>query len=160
VITIKEARKLLAIDRDDLDTAIMDQPVVYAEVALKRVEAESRRDRAKDSISLAESRAYIRLRTNAEKGTSETELKFRVQKESSVVEAHDDYRKHKEDAAQWLAVEEAFRQRGFMLRELARMWAAEHYESDSVSGQLKQHKKDRVRVQEATKAARRSRSNA
>lgn len=131
----------LRIDRDDLDTEIMEQPQLFCGVARRYAIALSQRDAAKEAVGVARAAAYYVVRQQIEAaGIKATEAAIAVQIESNKEyrAAMDQYGLLKLAADQLLAEKEAWQQRSYALKDLAALWIAGYCGVSSVKGKASQ----------------------
>lgn len=129
--TLNEARLALQLDKADLDEEMVRHPMLLAEVGRRHIESNNERDRAKDRLEEIEAHAYLVERKKAEAKATDYAIKAAARTSKEVIQAQEDYRDAKEEAAQWDVIWSAFQQRSFMLNKLAELWTTQYYSSDS-----------------------------
>lgn len=133
--SIQAARQLLVIDRNHLDDELEMQSEYYYAVSERYTEACENRDRSKDRLTTAQNRAIDTARRKySEAGTKFTEAQLTQESlldsnYQAELELHGRYRK---EAADWANMQESFRSRGYMLRELCHLYSANYFTTNSV----------------------------
>jgi hypothetical protein len=133
---LDEYRGRLIIDRDDLDTALQQQPELFYHVADALVQAVAERDACKLELEEALAREDKSLRVAAAKTDGKlTEAAIRQQ--LALVPVIQDLERElldlKRAADSWQALKEGYTQRSYMLRELVGMYLS-RLSSGSMSG--------------------------
>lgn len=135
--TLQDAKVGLIIDKDDLDSAIIQQSVLFYDVSQELVSAKENRDRSKDGMERVEAELSgefrMSLLDNKEKVT-EARLKELVASDAEFRKARTLYLSARNVVDSWESMKEAYSQRSFMIRELAHLWAANYYGDPTVSG--------------------------
>lgn len=130
-------RERLEIDRDDLDTCLIEQPELYYHVIQEHVEAVSERDAAKLDLEEAEAEADRKIRDDFDQ-SGEKITEARVQQELRLVPRLQELRRRlvKLTTAvnHQVALKEAYQQRSFMLRELVALCIHQGYDQGMSSG--------------------------
>lgn len=134
---LQKLRDSLRIDRDDLDTALEEQPELYYHVAQAHATAVAEADAAKldrDEV-LAELDGKIRVAVEA-RGEKITENKIfqELQLLPLAQEARRARIKAGEVVNDWQALKDAYHQRSFMLRELVALYIAQRHDSAMAGG--------------------------
>lgn len=130
-------RGSLRIDRDDLDTCLINQPDLYYHVSVEYTRAVAARDEVK--LELEELHAVLdkEVRSAAAK-LDEKITEARVQNEILLKPRYRELRQllleRTEEVGQWSALKEGFHQRSYMLRELVGLCIAEGYDNAGASG--------------------------
>lgn len=133
-VEISDFAGCLRIDKNDLDTALMEQPDLFYRVSQQLALAISRRDQEKldrDNM-ISETANHIRLKAE-KRGEKVTEkgLAELVEIDEEVVAVKRDYIKANAVAEEWLALKEALSQRGHALRELVQLYNANYFTTAS-----------------------------
>lgn len=134
---LEQYRGYLRIDRDDLDTSLMEQPEMFHHVANAFVEASARRDEAKLELEelLAELDQSVRAKAlQDDEKLTETALQNRLREMPRVQEAQRRCLATRKEADRWVALKESFQQRSFMLRELVHKLIAERHDLSAEAG--------------------------
>lgn len=151
----EEFKRLLQIDRTDLDTAQADQASVFLEVAERYVMAASIRDEARDTLARRDAElARDERRALGQAGEKVTEaiINDYVMLHPAHSALSVDYESCKRLADKWGAMQRSFEQRKSMLQELTGLFAAGYWNSGSV--------KPRASVQDAVAASIKEKQNA
>lgn len=115
---LQEFREAREIDRDDMDTMLTRQHVLYGDAFEEHALAVSRRDMAKNDMERVYSETYLTLRKKSFKDKpSETTLKHMVETDDDYLAAQAEYFKMKKSADRWEAIVISFKDRSYMLRE-------------------------------------------
>lgn len=146
-------RAQLAIDKDQLDECLVQQPELYYHVAEELSHAVARRDALKIDADIAEAEEARRLRDLAEReerkmteGALKEELTLsprlqRLRRERVEAEA---------EISSWVVLKESFQQRSYMLRELVPMHLSRFNSGSMNLGPREQlHESNRARIKEA-----------
>ncbi|MHA1942631.1 MAG: hypothetical protein ACW97P_13085 [Candidatus Hodarchaeales archaeon] len=133
-LSLEEGREKLIIDKCDLDGEVSVQVIAANLIGEKLVDAESRRDEAKENVATQDALVSITLRREAEdKNEKVTEAKLKelvhVSKEHET--AMEEYLKLKEEAAHWKILREDFIGRSYMLTQLCELYKSDYYSKDS-----------------------------
>lgn len=129
-----DLRDALKIDRDGLDDELVAQPQNYFEAARGVAMAISRRDKARDERDKVRAAAYLRVRTKLEKrGDKVTEavINNSIELDDEVRTAETAVRDAAERAGLWEALEKAWSQRGYALKDLVQLHVMSYSQSDS-----------------------------
>lgn len=111
----------LQIDKDDLDTCLVEQPDLYYHVAEHFVSAVARRDEVKLSIEQVTAELGEQMRKAAaarDEKLTEAAITRKLADTPRLQEMEAQYLHLRLEADKWQALKEAFQQRSFMLREL------------------------------------------
>lgn len=142
---LDDYRKMLKIDRHNLDEELIQQASHFMGVAEAFALAVSKREFAKEEVNRVAARLYVRFRKNQAEGekVTEAQINAKISKHEDHIAARDGYKQASEDADRWLALKEAFHQRSFMLRELARLYDAGYWQPNSSAGKSpRDHERD------------------
>lgn len=119
---LSKYRKLLAIDREQLEDCIADHPNLYLEVALERSEAISQRDACKLDVEELHAKLDKGIRAKAaekDEKLTEASIQQRIKDDPSMQKSKTNHLASIKEADDWGAMVEAFTARGYALRELA-----------------------------------------
>lgn len=139
----------LVIDKHWLDTEVMEQPVLYHEVADQAAVCASYRDKAKKGLAETEAKVGASLRLKHKKAgdkLTEREVAEKVLHSEEYREAYKQFLRYKLLTDRWGALRESFDQRENMLRVLESLISANYYSGDSVSEGKTRGTADRVAV--------------
>jgi hypothetical protein len=117
-------RDQLSIDKDDLDTSLIEQPDLYYHVAECFSEAVADRDSAKLDLEQALAGLDEQLRQEAaarEEKVTEVLIQRRLATHPRIQELERSSLRLRAEVDKWQALKEAYQQRSFMLRELVQM---------------------------------------
>lgn len=120
----------IKIDRDELDTCLIQQPQLYYEVSERLALAISRRDAQRDEVKVTESEVDEIVREEAaeeEKKITEAGVKAQVAQHRSVVAARRLLTRLETEIGRLSALKEAYSQRSHALRELCGLYAANYW---------------------------------
>lgn len=133
-------RAALLIDKNDLDEAMVRQPVLYSEVSEAQVLAAAQRDTAKQRLEATDARLADNIRRAWSKEGerfAEARVGDAVLQEAEHVAALAEYSRCARRASYLGSLVSSFEQRGKMLRELAGLFMSGYF-SRSVSSRGKQ----------------------
>jgi len=150
--------KLLKIDRNALDDALVRQPSLFLSVSQGYVEAVSERDEAKEDIAVTKAEVSLDVRTKLDaEGSKSTEAIV-----TAMVEIDKRYRtvmkiylEAKKEADRLLAMKEAFQQRAYVLKDLATLYVAGYYGDSVVRGSAPQEVRNQAYQTNREKLAKR-----
>ena len=135
--SLSQLEKLLAIDKDDLDTELVRQPQLFYEVSELMVEAVANRDRLKDALGVTEAQVAAAVRdrlSRQEVKVTEGLVREEIALDAKTLKAQHEFQEAKHAADQAQQLREAFIQRSFMLRDLASLYVAGYYTQGAVRG--------------------------
>ena len=151
----------LQIDRNALDDELVHQPSKFLQASRDYAEALSVRDQAKQDVEVSKAEASLRIRRQCEQdGEKVTEaiIAARVETDKKCRQAVTTYLDSKKACEEALALKEAFMQRSYVLKDLAALYIAGYYGSDSVRGgaarELRDHEYSNNRAKLAEKRRR------
>lgn len=136
--TIESLRKLLEIDKYEIDEEIVRQPQLFFEIGEAAVKAAAERDFAKDELKRIDAELYGTLRRKLEKGSgkaTEGQVTNAVLTDKQHIRAVKRYIRANEKSDLLQALKEAFNQRSYMLRDLASLYVANYYEKSSMTSE-------------------------
>lgn len=151
--TVREMERGLHIDRDDLDSCLIEQPDRYYHVAAAHAAAVADRDVAKLDFDEVYAELDRTIRTEAEKAekkVTEGSIQQEIKLERTYAEAKRKIVDLDAQVAALQALKEAFHQRSFMLRELVALVIAERSDMAGAGGAYEA----RARRAEAAQTAR------
>lgn len=137
VISFDKLKTYLAIDKDDLDTCLMEQPSIFFEVATALANANAERDAAKLVLEEEQAKLDQDLRKQAERAgekvtESSLQNKLRILPKIQELQAKFADSRHKAEA--WSVLKESFIQRSFMLRELVALYISQRHDHAMEAG--------------------------
>lgn len=152
----RRLKKLVAIDKHDLDNALEQQPTLYLEASDLLGEVAGLRDHHKEKQSSRAAEIGIELRDTGEY-KSEASIK-------EALEANDENYGMKVEVANWskfttqcYGLKDAFDQRGRALRELTHLYISGYYQSNAAGRRRLsdlEHEENRKQLAEARRAKR------
>ena len=127
--TIEQFRAGLAIDKDDLDECLIRQPELYWHVAEAHSLAKAERDARKLDLEILEAEASQRIRIDhAESGEKGRLTEGDIAEQLLLIPGIQKLRRERlaleAKIEEWLALNESFTQRSYMLRELVPLYLA------------------------------------
>ncbi|MCK5235407.1 MAG: hypothetical protein KAR06_00365 [Deltaproteobacteria bacterium] len=134
---IEEFRDLLKLDRTKLDHACQTQADLFYRVSQQYTMAVSRRDEAKEEVSMVDAKMGQKLRATAlanDEKLTDKKMAADVQASSEHEEAHSNYLTIKAEADEWGILKESFLQRASMLKELCSLYIAGYFSDVVISG--------------------------
>lgn len=144
----------LRIEKDALDDEFVRQPQMLQEVCSRYALAVSLRDAAKDAVKQVEAELAVSMRERAPEGKRPTDKSIEAQVDSHPrrQKAFDTYVESIREALEWEGMFESWKQRGYVLSELTKLFLAGYWSkasSDSSASQSRYREaeiaKDRVR---------------
>jgi hypothetical protein len=136
-------RAKIRIDKNDLDTAVVEQPEVFLEISEAYSSACSIRDAAKDTLARADSElAAVVRRTLEAKGMKDTKdnVSDGILLHPDRVIVKRDYDIAVRTADMWGDLKFAFEQRMRMLRELVQLYAVGYFTTRSMKGSQEENR--------------------
>lgn len=135
----EELEDSLKIDRNALDEELIQHSQLFHTVSESAVLAAAERDQAKEELDSVYASEDKEVRLNWEEVSdglkmTETTVANAAKSSTAYKEALETYQEKRLHAAQWLALKDAFHQRGYMLRELCGLYMSEYFTKDSVQG--------------------------
>lgn len=158
--TLAECRAFLSIDRDDLDSCLMEQPEVFYRVAQAFTLAQAERDSIKLDLTEAQAELGVQFRKQAlekEEKLTEDGLKQKLSMAPRIQKLERQLLDASASANEYGALKESFQQRSFMLRELVALKITQRRDEDSAGGSHSGHAKLAQSNREATDRLRRER---
>ena len=132
-----EFKKMLLIDRDSLDEAVMQHAHILMEISEEAANMGSIRDRKKEQVELLFSSLTLDERARASKDGA----RVTVDQVNAMVAMSPKYQKAIEEyqdinlvLSKWEALKSSYISRGYMLRELCGLHATGYFTSNSVKG--------------------------
>jgi hypothetical protein len=126
-VSREDLRDQLSINKDDLDTSLVEQPDLYYHVAECYSESVAERDASKLDLEQAIAGLDEQLRQEAaarEEKVTETLIQRRLATHPRIQELERNALRLRAEVDKWQALKEAYQQRSFMLRELVQMLIA------------------------------------
>lgn len=123
----------LEINRNNLDRAIMENPQLFAQVGERKALAISAKDAAADrlKITMAEIALRVREGDDGSRKLTEATVTALVQADREYIEAVSRANTARFWADKWAVLQESFKQRGYMLSEMASLWVAGYWSNTS-----------------------------
>lgn len=128
-------RKRVLIDKDDLDTELVQHAHTLMLVGERLAEADARVDRLREDQKRVSAGLYAPMARRVEKGgtrATKEAIGQAMEQHPKHIAARDAYKKAQLQAGKWGALKEAYVSRGFALRQLCAMYMANYYQSESV----------------------------
>ena len=131
---IAELKQYLKINKHRLDEELEEQPMLLFQISEAFVQASAERDMLKEQLATIDAtldgKARAKLERTLDKVT-EAMVKNAVQTSGDHEAASAAYLKAKNQADLLAALKEAFHSRGYMIRDLCTLYAANYYEQGS-----------------------------
>ena len=149
---IAEFKDYLAIDRNNLDEAVIQQPQLYFQVGEAHAMAIAERDATKEDLAFVDAGLRAKHRKVLEKAemkVTEGAIEAGVIQDPEHMNAFDRYTDSKRKADELWALKESFGQRMSALEVLARLYASNYFAKDSMrtdKGIMSEAKAGRARV--------------
>ena len=131
VSELERYRGHLAIDQDDLDKCLMEQPEVYYVVAQAVANTTAERDKLKLELEELQAKLGLDLRDQATRRNeklTEGGLEQKLAGMPKIQELQRSLLTKRQEAESWGVLKEAFQQRSFMLRELVALFIAQRHD--------------------------------
>lgn len=122
--------RYVSIDEHALEDCLTQQSISYYEVSKRLALESSKRDAAKNYLREVEARVDVELRDDARKTATkctETELASRRQIHEDVTEANRALTRFQYRVRCLEALDKAFSQRAYVIRDLCQLWIASYY---------------------------------
>ena len=142
---IAELEDGLRIDKHGLDDALEQQPDLYYRVSKAVTICVSRQDALKQEVEEVEAEADERVRMSAEtlkEKLTETECKMRARLDPKLKGVRQDYIRMNRKVRELQALEKAFSQRSYAIKELVSLYVASYW-GDNTGGRSSNSMKDR-----------------
>jgi len=159
-VNLSSCREFLAIERDNLDACLVEQPEVYYRVAQAFSIAVAERDAVKLDLEEARAELDIQFRkqaAEAEEKMTEASLQQKLRVAPKMQKLERDFLQVKAIADDWQALKESFQQRSFMLRELVALQISQRYDEGAAGGAQSSHARLAGATKDRTDALRRER---
>jgi len=153
---ISKMEDKLNIDHDALEECLQMQPEHLYEVSKKWTLYISRRDQAKQNLTLLESQIGIEIRSTLrkeDKKTTEKEIETLLISDEAIVEANRDLLKLSAAIGQLNALKEAFINRGYVLKDMVSLYLHNYFGDPSNAPQSRVPSHIRERQTEEAKTA-------
>ena len=131
---IAELKQYLRINKHRLDEELEEQPMLLFQISEAFVQASAERDMLKEQLATIDATLDGKARTKLERTqdkVTEAMVKNSVQTSADHEAASAAYLKAKNQADLLAALKEAFHSRGYMIRDLCTLYAANYYEQGS-----------------------------
>jgi hypothetical protein len=131
VSDLERQRAYLAIDRDNLDDCLMQQPEVYYSVAQALALANADRDACKLDLEELQAQLDQDIRAEAlrkDEKLTETSLQNRLKTLPKMQDIQRVLLKKRQEAESWQMLKEAFQQRSYMLKEIVALFIAQRHD--------------------------------
>ena len=162
---LDKSKAKLAIDEDDLDSALIEQPEFFFHVCEHYARAVARRDETK--LDLDEIRAMVDAEIREDATTegrriTETQIDYQLRADERVRKVKRRYIADTAVSDAWGMLKESFQQRSFMLREMVSLAISQQRDIASAYGsssrrEARDRKAGQVRAEVAEKRTRRTR---
>jgi len=133
---IANLKKILIIDRLNLEKELQEQPSIFFDIATQCAEAISERDKEKEERDRVWAKAFLTYKSTIladGKYPTDTATKSLADSSDDYREATDRYLGAKEKADILIGLKDALQERAVMLRELCGLWTTGYYQDISVS---------------------------
>lgn len=133
----KQVRAQLAIDKNDLNTCVERQPVIYQEVGEKVSFLLSQRDAKKEELARAEAEIAGEVReaaANRKETKTVGEVRDAVLLNRSRMKLADELARLELEVSLWTNLKFSFDQRGKMLREEVALFTSGYFQASSLGG--------------------------
>lgn len=135
-LTLKEAQKLLLIDKYALDIVCVEQPELFSRIALAHSKAVNLRDKGREDLVIGDAEISNSLRLTSEKTEmklTEAKLSLQVVVHETHIKNNEEYLELKLEADQWSALRESFLQRASMIKLLCELYLSDYFSTKSVT---------------------------
>ena len=134
---LSELAESIRIDRFNLDEEMVQHSSLFWQVAERAAIARSRLDQAKAELDVQEAELYHKIRLESEENgekTTENALSMALKRHPKRVAAREHYLQLQLEVEKLDQLRDSFRQRGFMLRDLAALHIAGYYAEAETGG--------------------------
>lgn len=155
MLDIEALKQKLKIDKSRLDDEVAQQPMLFYEIAEQFEQASAEADFAKEQLATADAGLDGKIRidlSRSEDRITEAMVRNGVQLDKKHEAAFKSYIEAKTRAGELAALKDAFRQRGFMLRDLVGLHSASYFEQSSMNADKAQYRERRRIIAEARDA--------
>lgn len=135
--TPETLRDRLRIDKSQLDREVSEQPVLFYSAAEAYEDAVAERDTLKEALESvdAELDGVVRAKLDGKHDKiTEAMVKSGIQLSPKHEKAFASFLEAKTRASKLEAMKDAFKQRGYMLRDLASLYVSSYFEQSSIRG--------------------------
>lgn len=151
--TYEEFRAMLPVWKHRLDDELELQPQVMEEISTEVTIRNSRALEAKDLLARTEARLTEDLREDDPKLTVNA-LAARLAREPERIKAWQDYQRARSDYEKWVGLLEAWRNKGYSIKTLADLYAAQYFSLNSTHNQPQALTRPRIDTPEGQERAR------
>lgn len=133
-LNIDEFREYLTIDKLALDDALKEQPSLLFQVSEEYETALAQRDSLKDAVATVEANLDVDIREDFEQSKAkltEPQVKHLIASDPERNRAYKAYAAARERAGKLGALKDAFKERGYMLREMCSLYVSNYFEQAS-----------------------------
>jgi len=134
-------RKMLRINRNRLDDELEIQSEMMDRISTRVIAASTRASDAKDSLGRTESRLFDDVK-ESETRVSNPAAEARVKRDPERIKAWTYYQRAREEHEAWTALFEAWRQRGYSIKTLADLYAANYFSLSSAQARVREVEPD------------------
>lgn len=153
---IDELRDALKIDVHDLEHELLGQSVLFERAGAGAARAVSRRDRSSENAKRTGAVRFAELAEElaAANGKAPTvkAVEMALEADAQYQEARDAYKEDAQEAGEWEALRDAYRARGFVLRDLVQLHLSNHYGQAEEDGEYNEarraHRRARIKRKE------------
>lgn len=132
MLGLEEARERIKINKHDLDTELIQQSVLFDEIAERAVMSASTRDEMKRKTDETYAKRARYFRDTAKEKITEGRIAELTELDPAYMKAKDAFEEAKLEASLWSVKKETYLQRGLMLRELCGLYTAGYFSTTSV----------------------------
>ncbi len=157
---LEQLKALLMINKNALDDELTKQPMLFYDIAEACVDASAERDTRKEELATVDAELDGKVRmmlAKREEKVTEAMVKNAVQTNAEHEAAFNAFMDAKIKADMFMAMKDAFGQRGYMLRDLATLHQTGYFQASSVQGTNHTDKFQYDRTREKLASARRER---
>lgn len=149
--TYEEFRTMLPVWKHRLDDELEMQPQIMEQISTEVTIRNSRALEAKDLLARTEARLTEDLREDDPKLTVNA-LAARLAREPERIRAWQDYQKARSDHEKWVGLLEAWRNKGYSIKTLADLYAAQYFSLNSTQASTRP-RSDTPETQERARSA-------
>lgn len=129
---LRTAANMLRINRHRLDDELEIQSEVMFRVAECKATASDKMTSTKDNLLRVEGKLYFEIKRDDPKATKDA-VEAEIVRDPDRVRAFESYRLAKDESERWDSMYESWKQRGFALKTLADLYAANYFNVETTT---------------------------
>lgn len=121
-------RDHLRFNKEEIDEALIEQPVLFEQVSSHLATAINRRDLSREEQKQVLARVADRVREEAETKLTVAQVEAAVEQDPSYISAREDYKTASYWVDKWDGLKDSYRQRSAAMRDLTQLHVTGHFQ--------------------------------